>query len=94
MSLSSDGRVAGQGDLSSALANDKALQKELSKEQQAIENDKDTIDEPVPEADTSKDPSSGKLIVEEEVAIGQLSWSARTWYIFNHLRPVFDSHLL
>ncbi|THH33272.1 hypothetical protein EUX98_g944 [Antrodiella citrinella] len=80
VSLSSDGRIISQGSLSSALAKDKTLQLEVNKEQQALEMEEQTVEETTAEASAKP---KGQLIVEEEVAIGRLSWSAFRMYLGN-----------
>ncbi|KAH8086658.1 multidrug resistance-associated ABC transporter [Cristinia sonorae] len=84
VSLSSDGRIASQGSLSNALAMDKKLQSELNKERQILEKEEQVAEQhkDLPTADVNAKPS-GKLIVEEEVAIGHIGWSAMSLYLFN-----------
>ena len=78
VSLSTDGRVLSQGDLSSALAKDKALQAAVNKERKAIEKDDQVaaLDAPQEEPDANIKKLSGQLVVEEEVAMGHMGWSA------------------
>ncbi|KAH8086659.1 hypothetical protein BXZ70DRAFT_1067810 [Cristinia sonorae] len=86
VSLSADGRVASQGSLSSALAKDKKLQSEHNKERQILEKGDQVAEKPtagnapVAEANVK---SSGKLIVEEEIALGHIGWSAMSLYLSN-----------
>lgn len=73
VSIGIDGRIASQGSLSSALARDRALSAEVTKESQTIEK---AEHDPL-EAHTKDAVQSGKLIVEEEVELGHLGWDAR-----------------
>lgn len=78
VSLSTDGRVLSQGDLFSALEKDKKLQAAANVERQVLEKDDQVAalegDEDKPDKLAKK--LAGKLIVEEEVAIGHIGWSA------------------
>ncbi|TCD71270.1 hypothetical protein EIP91_011749 [Steccherinum ochraceum] len=78
VSLSTDGRVLSQGSLSNALAKDQKLQSEVKKEHEAIEKEEQTVEQ-TDAADDAKKPS-GQLIVEEEVAMGHIGWSALKLY--------------
>ncbi|KAJ7481603.1 hypothetical protein FB451DRAFT_1030640 [Mycena latifolia] len=78
VSVTLDGRVHSQGSISDALANDEALAKEVSKDQENLEGaEKETVSTPaVDEAKVTK----GKLVVAEEIALGHVSWSALNLY--------------
>lgn len=68
-----DGRVVSQGSIADALAQNKSLAKEVSKEEQALEKTEEVVDtEPVgPES-----KPDGKLIVAEEIEEGHVSWKS------------------
>lgn len=74
VSLGTDGRIASLGTLSKALSKDKHLAAEVAEEQKATDKAEHTVD------DTTVEPSApaknGKLIVEEEMSEGHVSWSA------------------
>ena len=77
VSLSADGRVTGQGDLASVLESDKSLQSSYSKELEALQKDEGRTGKVEGVEVTQKDAKAkGQLVVEEEVAIGHLGWSA------------------
>ena len=80
VSIGSNGRIASQGSLSSALAKDKKLSAEVEKENEAIEKaEHDPLEsETTPDADTKAAAQAGKLIVEEEVEVGHVGWGAGT----------------
>ncbi|KAF5345715.1 hypothetical protein D9758_013070 [Tetrapyrgos nigripes] len=69
-----DGRIASQGSVSDALAENRALIAEAEKEQKELETADEVVDAVPLTADAPK--SDGKLIVAEEMEIGHLGWSA------------------
>lgn len=79
VSIASDGRIASQGSLSSALSKNKKLAHKIKAD--AAEADKvgHTVDEPVEETADGK-KSDGKLIVAEEISVGHVGWPARTYH--------------
>ncbi|THH30400.1 hypothetical protein EUX98_g3808 [Antrodiella citrinella] len=82
VALGPDGRILSQGSLSSALAKDKKLESDVTKERQAIELEEKNLDETsVGQAPATK--PKGQLIVEEEIALGHLGWSALKLYLGN-----------
>ncbi|KAK7681762.1 hypothetical protein QCA50_015109 [Cerrena zonata] len=85
VSIGPDGKIASQGSLSNALAKDKKLSAEVDKENQALEKaEHDPLEtETAPDTDTKAAVQSGKLIVEEEVEIGHLSWGAMKLLVMN-----------
>ncbi|KAF8898485.1 hypothetical protein BD779DRAFT_1607278 [Infundibulicybe gibba] len=72
VSLGLDGRVVSQGSITEALAKNRKLAVELSREHQALKKTEEEVDSTP--ADDSKD---GKLIVAEEIEEGHISWAAR-----------------
>ena len=76
MSLGTDGRVHSQGSLSSALQAVDELAAEFS--EQAKADGKVKIEEEVdaPTPDNGEKEKKGKLVLEEEVSVGQVGWSA------------------
>ncbi|TCD68817.1 hypothetical protein EIP91_009684 [Steccherinum ochraceum] len=81
VSMGSNGCILSQGSLSSALAKDKKLSKELTEETkqiEKIEHEVDPVEPSVPEASQMPD---GKLIVAEEVSEGHVGWAAlKMWF--------------
>ena len=76
VSFGSGGRIASQGSLSSVLANDKQLSSEVVEQNEIIEKAEHDIDHQEVIEKQPKAAPDGKLIVDEEVAIGHVSWSA------------------
>ncbi|VDB89909.1 unnamed protein product [Peniophora sp. CBMAI 1063] len=72
----SDGVIAARGSYSDVLAKDKDLAKEAKEDAQALEKAEEEIDEADDDLDTVIRKSDGKLIVEEEVAEGHVSFKA------------------
>ncbi|KAF7983353.1 hypothetical protein HWV62_22327 [Athelia sp. TMB] len=70
VSLGTDGRVLSQGSVSEALAKDQTLVEEVEKDQEALAKADTEIDGKV------EIKSDGKLIVDEDIAIGHVSWAA------------------
>ena len=73
VSLGQDGQISSQGTLSEALKLNKALIKEAKTEEAGVAKADETIDDILPEIPEGK---GGKLIVEEEITVGHVSWSA------------------
>jgi hypothetical protein len=72
VSLSSDGHIASQGSVREAIAKDAGLMEEVKHEEEAIEldeNEEAKTDEP-------RNSKNAQLVVEEEIAVGHISWSA------------------
>lgn len=84
VSIGSDGKIASQGSLSNVLAKDKKLFAEVEKENKALEEaEYDPLEtEASLDTDTKNAVQSGRLIVEEEVEIGHLSWGASAFLHF------------
>ncbi|TFY56647.1 hypothetical protein EVJ58_g7510 [Rhodofomes roseus] len=70
VALGLDGKISSQGTLSNALERDSKLAAEVAEEQALIDKTEEIID------DSRSKQSSGKLVVEEEVAVGHVGWSA------------------
>lgn len=73
----SDGRIVSQGSVSDALRKDARLVEEVKHEEEAIELEEDV--ESAEAADAEAKPKDGKLTVAEEIAVGHVSWPARTF---------------
>ncbi|KAH9939279.1 uncharacterized protein BXZ73DRAFT_99483 [Epithele typhae] len=80
VSLSTDGRVSGQGTLSKVIAKNDELSKELAQEEAELKKTEDTVDTAEFEAEVAT-KADGKLIVAEEIAVGHVSWSALFLYL-------------
>ncbi|OCH87310.1 P-loop containing nucleoside triphosphate hydrolase protein [Obba rivulosa] len=78
VSMGTDGRIASQGALSRILAKDPEFSAQVKEESQEIEKaeevDEANLDAP------ARNGSDGKLIVEEEIAIGHIGWPAMKLY--------------
>ena len=70
-----DGRIISQGTVSDALAKDKRLAKQV--ENEIVEEATEEVEKD-PEAGSTEKPAegAGKLIVEEEVPVGHVTWAA------------------
>lgn len=86
VALGTDGRVISQGSIASALEHDKKLAAEVAKEEAEIEKAEATVDEQA--LDELPKQDSGKLVVEEEVAVGHVGWQAS---VSDLLRPTTHS---
>ncbi|GJE85927.1 multidrug resistance-associated ABC transporter [Phanerochaete sordida] len=80
VSLGTDGRIKSQGSLSSALAKDKKLAKELAEGAEETDKAEHTVDQSDPVAENAAPKSDGKLIVAEELQEGHVGWSALKLY--------------
>ena len=74
VALGTDGRITSQGSIANALEHDKKLAAEIAKEEAEIEKAEATVDELATNDPPKQD--SGKLVVEEEVAVGHVGWQA------------------
>ncbi|KAI0076652.1 P-loop containing nucleoside triphosphate hydrolase protein [Panus rudis PR-1116 ss-1] len=83
VSMGPDGRILSQGTLSNALAKDKTLSAELAQEQKAIEKDDEKLKVAPEPAQAKPKDGKGKLIVEEEVALGHVTWHALKLFLVN-----------
>lgn len=72
--MSPDGHIANQGSLEKVLENDPRLSTQIAEESQALEQVEHAVDVVSLEA-PAKENTSGKLIVEEEIAVGHMGWS-------------------
>ena len=77
VSLGTDGRVVSQGTLSKVLAKDDKLSKELAEEQAEMAKAENEVDGVEPDEEAAPKKTDGKLIVEEEIAEGHVSWASR-----------------
>ena len=77
MAFHSDGVIAARGSYSEVLAKDKELAQEAREDVQALEKAEQEIDDDDADLDAVVAKSDGKLIVEEEVAEGHVSFKAR-----------------
>ncbi|GJE87808.1 multidrug resistance-associated ABC transporter [Phanerochaete sordida] len=85
VSLGTDGRIKSQGTLSSALEKDNKLAADAAKEKLQLKKAEEDLGSAKPEAAEPK--ASGKLIVEEEVAKGNVSWAAIKMLFANTAKP-------
>lgn len=83
MSLGSDGQILSQGTISDALAKNKKLKLEVTRDNEIKEKAEGEIDGGQ-EAEVRKE-AEGKLIVEEESGEGHISWESSEWYIHRRL---------
>ncbi|KIO02467.1 hypothetical protein M404DRAFT_9898 [Pisolithus tinctorius Marx 270] len=77
VSLASNGRIASQGTLSEAIATDDKLAAEVAKEQKGLEIEEEVI---VSAEQAPPKKGEGKLVLEEEILEGRVSWSALKLY--------------
>ncbi|KAH9918376.1 P-loop containing nucleoside triphosphate hydrolase protein [Epithele typhae] len=86
-----DGRIFSQGSLSTALAHDSKLLKEMQKGEEEMRKAGEELDkEEIPQVEgeqTKKD--AGKLVVEEETELGRVGWRSMKLFVMNtSMRPV------
>ncbi|KAH9848044.1 P-loop containing nucleoside triphosphate hydrolase protein [Lenzites betulinus] len=81
--MGSDGRILSQGSLSSALARDSKLLKEVEEEREEIEKANTEVDAEKPVEVAEVKQTDGKLVVAEEMEDGHVGWSALKLYIGN-----------
>ena len=72
VSLNTDGHVVSQGSVGDAIANDSELLGELQHEEEAIQMDE--IEQVITRKPIQEE--KGKLVVAEEIALGQVGWQA------------------
>jgi hypothetical protein len=74
--MSGDGRIASQGPIQTTLTSDVRLLEEIQVEKAMIETDE--LEERVLRTEQSgtSDSECGKLIIDEEIQIGRVSWDA------------------
>ena len=89
--VGSDGRILSQGSLSSALARDTKLLKEVEEEQEELHKADQEIDSEKPE-DAAAKQASGKLVVAEELEEGHVGLKASEWGV--EIDDVDNSNLL
>lgn len=75
VSLGADGRIASQGSLDRALEKNVRLLKEVRQEEEEIVKAEHEVDEADPNT-PARPGNDGKLVVEEEVAVGHVGWTA------------------
>ncbi|OCH87305.1 multidrug resistance-associated ABC transporter [Obba rivulosa] len=81
VSMSADGRIASQGSLAKILAVDSNLSAQLAEESKKIEKAEEQVDDEDPDV-SARSSSDGKLIVDEEIAVGHIGWPALKLYLF------------
>lgn len=80
VSLTIDGRILSQGSLGDALALDKSLLEDMSVEKEVLEKSEEELDK-THAIDEAIKKIEGKLIVQEDVAEGFVSWNAcKLWF--------------
>ncbi|KAK7005853.1 ATP-binding cassette transporter [Favolaschia claudopus] len=80
VSVGSDGRVHGQDTISDALKQDEELAKEVSRDQEMTEAAEKEMDDAITSETEKLQKKDGKLIVAEEIALGNVSWKAINMY--------------
>jgi ABC-type methionine transport system ATPase subunit len=84
--LGLDGTIKNQGPIEEVLKHDRALQIELAKEKEIEQGEKK--EDQKDDAETTKaKAAAGKLVVEEEVAIGRVAWSTCESFDLTSVRP-------
>ncbi|KAJ7480955.1 hypothetical protein FB451DRAFT_1031097, partial [Mycena latifolia] len=76
VSIGLDGHLHSQGSISDALAADEILAEEAIKDQEILERAEGQIDATIDIPADEPKKADGKLIVEEEIEFGRVSWSA------------------
>ena len=83
-----------QGDVENVLAHDKTLQSLVSQELKTLKMDEERVEVPESVKDAEKPKPSGQLVVEEEVAVGHLGWSARVYSFARGLKICTEAHVI
>ena len=73
--VGSDGHILSQGTLSTALAHDEKLLKEVQQDAEELQRAEEELDDDKPE-DVNAKSSTGKLVVAEEIEEGHVGWHA------------------
>ncbi|KAK0192579.1 hypothetical protein F5146DRAFT_1040547 [Armillaria mellea] len=78
-----EGRIASQGSLSTALSRDRALAKEVQRDEEAMHKADEEIDadEDTTGGTDEDKKSNGKLIMAEEIQEGHISWESLKLYL-------------
>lgn len=74
--MDSDGRILSQGSLANVLEHDSHLVKEVIEEREEIEKAEIDANFEKPE-DAMAKQTAGKLVVDEEIEVGHVGWTAR-----------------
>lgn len=90
VSIGSNGHIASQGTIGEALSKNKALLAKVASENEAIEKAKDTLDAPKKEGEKA----SGKLMADEEIALGHVSMKSRQYRFFSRSIHAHSTSLL
>ncbi|EMD39575.1 hypothetical protein CERSUDRAFT_111891 [Gelatoporia subvermispora B] len=80
VAMSSDGRIAKQGSLVEVLESDPGLSQQMNEESKEVDQVEQAVDT-VDLGALAKESTGGKLIVEEEIAVGHVGWSAMKIYL-------------
>ncbi|KAG8697036.1 hypothetical protein FRC09_008111, partial [Ceratobasidium sp. 395] len=83
ISLSSDGRIASQGNIADALRLNSKLRAEVEKEKELEKKADEAVDnnQPAEEKETPAKKSDGKLMIAEEIAEGRIRWPALKMFL-------------
>lgn len=79
--LSSDGTIASQGDIESALRQDPELEKEVEEDEKAIENQGEYEKENIEQDDDKVRKPAAKLVLEEEKAVGRIQFKTLSIFL-------------
>lgn len=87
VSIRSDGIISSRPTIGETLSRDSKLRAEITDENMVIEMAGEAIDAPAMLKEGQ--PVSGKLVADEEVALGHVSWAARkSWYFGFMSQPI------
>ncbi|KAJ7062926.1 P-loop containing nucleoside triphosphate hydrolase protein, partial [Mycena amicta] len=84
VSVGLDGRVHGEPSISAALAHDKVLAEEASKDEEILDKYDEKVDAADPANADDTEKLDGKLILEEEIEVGGVSWEAMKMFFEAH----------
>lgn len=77
VSLASNGRVASQGSISEIFAEGDKLATEIVQDQEALQRGEDLASS----AQVTEKRGDGKLVMEEEILVGRVSWAASRCHV-------------
>lgn len=78
ISLGRNGKVVSQGTVDEALKKNTSLKAEVEAEEAAMQREEEVEALEGSDDSSTKKPETGKLIVEEEMAIGHVTWASGT----------------
>ncbi|KZT36419.1 hypothetical protein SISSUDRAFT_1049930 [Sistotremastrum suecicum HHB10207 ss-3] len=89
ISLGRNGKIVSQGTVDEALKKNTSLKADVEAEEAAMQREEEVEALEGSDDSSTKKPEAGKLIVEEEMAIGHVTWASVRLYIASLGGPIF-----